>query len=261
MIKHVLLFRRVFAISLQRQLAHRVNLAFDAMMTAVGLASGLLALIAVFSRVETLAGWSLGSTIILLGTYQFISGMIAAFVTPNLAFFQPKVTNGEIDEVLLKPVSSLFLVSLGTCYPWALVQSVLGLATVAVGIAIGDVPFTAAGFLAYIVLLFVGLLVGWASRVLLACAAFWAPGAEPSIIYDAFWELGRYPLSIYHSIVQRLLTFVIPVAFISTFPAQALVSGLPLTLFVGSIAAAVLFTLLAAGTWRRALRRYTSATS
>jgi len=261
MIKHVLLFRRVFAVSLQRQLAHRANLAFDAMMTAVGLASGLLALIAVFSRVETLAGWTLGGMIVLLGTYQFISGMIAAFVTPNLAFFQPKVTNGEIDEVLLKPVSSLFLVSLGTCYPWALVQSLLGLATVAAGVSFVDVALTATGLLAYVLLLLVGLLVGWASRVLLACAAFWAPGAEPSIIYDAFWELGRYPLSIYHSIVQRLLTFVVPVAFISTLPAQALVSGMGPTLFVGSLAASVIYVLLARVAWQRALRRYTSATS
>lgn len=261
MIKHLQLLHWVFSISLQRHLAHRTNLLFEAVMTAVGLLSGILAVTAVFSRVNTLAGWTFGETIILLGTYQFISGLIAVFITPNLAFFQPKVTNGEIDEVLLKPASSLFLVSLGTCHPWSIVQSLLGVVTIVIGIIIGDFYLTALHLISYLLLLFVGLLVGWASRTLLACLAFWAPGMEPSIIYDAFWELGRYPLNVYHPLVQRLLTYIIPVAYISTFPTQALVNGMNPALFFGSITGAVIFVVLVVGIWSRALKRYTSATS
>ncbi|OBR64260.1 hypothetical protein A7K91_12065 [Paenibacillus oryzae] len=261
MIKHLQLFHCIFTISLQRQLAHRANLFFEILMTAIGLLSGIFAVAAIFSRTSSLAGWSLGGTIVLLGSYQFVSGIIAAFVTPNLAFFQPKVTNGEIDEALLKPASNLFLMSLGTCQPWAITQSLLGLATVGFGIAIGSIKLTALSLLLYGLLLFIGVLTAWASRALLACLAFWAPGMEPSIIYDACWELGRYPLAVYHPFLQKLLTHVIPIAFISTFPALVLVQGPTKALFIGSLIGGSIFLILVSIVWRRALRRYTSATS
>lgn len=57
------------------------------------------------------------------------------------------------------------------------------------------------------------------------------------------------------------MTYVVPVAFVATVPARALLGGaLPKTL-VTAMAAAVLATAIALGVWRRGLRSYTSATS
>lgn len=112
------LFAAVFSVSLRRELAFRANLLFQALTTGVGSAAALAALGLVYTRTDTLGGWSLGEAIVLLGTYQIVSGVLATFVEPNVQWFAEQVTSGKFDELLLKPVPSVFLASLGACAPW-----------------------------------------------------------------------------------------------------------------------------------------------
>ncbi len=116
----------IVAISIQRELAHRANLLFETLLALFGAAAGLLALRIVYTQAEVLAGWRIEEAIVLLGMYQLVSGLLATFVEPNLAWFAGKVTSGELDDLLLKPVPSLLMASLGGCQPWALLQVMLG---------------------------------------------------------------------------------------------------------------------------------------
>jgi ABC-2 type transport system permease protein len=248
-------------ISIQRELAHRANLLFEAFLTAFGTAAGVLALTFVYAQVETLAGWRLEEAIVLLGAYQLVGGLLEMFVEPNLAWFVGKVINGELDDMLLQPLPSLFTASLGTCRPWALFQVVLGVAIIGVGVAPLGARLTPGGVASALLLLLAGAVITWASRVLLASLAFWAPGVEPTVLYSAFWQLGRYPVDVYRPAVRLLLTYLIPVAFITTIPARTLTRGADLRLLGIGLAAAMGAALLARAVWRLGLRRYTSATS
>jgi ABC-2 type transport system permease protein len=249
------------SISVQRELAHRANLLFEAILALFGAAAGLLALRLIYTQVEALAGWRLEEAIVLLGMYQLVSGMLATFVEPNLAWFTNKVVSGELDDILLRPVPSLFTASLGACQPWALLQVVLGFAILVVGLIPLGAQITAMGALSALVLLLAGAMIAWAARLLLASLAFWAPGAEPTVLYSAFWQLGRYPIDIYHPAVRGLLTYLVPVAFISSIPARTLTQGADLALLAIGLGAALGAGLLASVLWRLGLRRYTSATS
>jgi ABC-2 family transporter len=88
-----------------------------------------------------------------------------------------------------------------------------------------------------------------------------AVGAEPTVLYAAFWQLGRYPVDVYHPAVRGLLTYLVPVAFISSIPAHTLTHGADPQLLTLGLGAALGLALLARVVWRRGLRRYTSATS
>jgi ABC-2 type transport system permease protein len=216
------LFAASVSLSLVRALAYRTNLVFAALMTTVGVASGLATLGIVFSQTPTLGGWSRDQAIVLLGAYQILSGLLAAFIQPNLMWFPNPVREGKLDDVLLKPAPSLYLVSLGSCEPLALTQVALGTLVLLAGPrALGTAPSLeqVAGWL---VLLAVPLVVTWASRVLVAALALWAPGLELDVLYGALWQLGRYPVTIYRQPLRFILTYTLPVAFISTFPALAL---------------------------------------
>jgi ABC-2 type transport system permease protein len=255
------LLSHIIAISIQRKLAHRSNLVFEAALTLITTVSGLLALTIVFSYTETLAGWRLEEVVILLGMFQIVSGLLNALLRPKLDWFESKVFGGQLDDMLRLPVSSLFLASLSVCEPWAFFQGLVGLIIVGVGVAPVVETLTLANILAALFLLACGVIITWASRVLLACLAFFAPGAEPTVLYDAFWQLGRYPVGVYQPAVRRLLTYAIPVAFISSIPARTLVSGANVAQLGVGLAAAVASAALAWGIWRQGLRRYTSATS
>ncbi len=255
------LFAAVFSISLRRELAFRANLIFGALTAGMGGAASLAALGIVYTRTETLGGWRPGEAIVLLGTYQIVSGALATFVEPNLQWFAEQVTSGKLDDILLKPVPSVFLASLGACAPLGLSQVALGLVVLAIGLresGAGPAPWGLPGWL---LLLAAGSAIAWSSRVLLASLAFWAPHVTPDVLYGALWQFGRYPVSIYRQPIRFLLTYIVPVAFIATLPARALTRGPDARLLLGGLGAALGAVAATRLVWRAGLRRYTSATS
>jgi ABC-2 type transport system permease protein len=74
-------------------------------------------------------------------------------------------------------------------------------------------------------------------------------------------ETGRFPINFYRGWVRAVLTAIIPVAFMTTFPAQALLGRLERWLAVVAVGLAVLLFVLASAFWRFALRYYTGASS
>jgi|HigsolmetaAR202D_1030399.scaffolds.fasta_scaffold00006_19 ABC-2 type transport system permease protein len=257
----VLLMTAIFRIALQRALAHRANLLFELFMALFGTVAAAVTLRVVFEYTSSLAGWTLGESMLLLGCYMLMSGIVEAWIQPNLDWFAGKVTSGELDDLLLQPVSSLFLVSFNTVQPLALLQSILGACVIAWGLFELGAAISLAGVLGCLLLLSAGLMIAWATRFLMACSAFWAPALEPSVLYNALWQLGRYPVSIYHPAIAGLLTYVVPVACIATFPAMSLARGPDPIILIASCLTAIVFVCLAVWTWQRGLAQYRSATS
>jgi ABC-2 type transport system permease protein len=101
----------------------------------------------------------------------------------------------------------------------------------------------------------------WATRSLRATVAFWAPELSLEIVYDAIWQFARYPVDIYRRPLRLVLTYVLPVAFIATVPARALLHAEQLLAISAAVGVAIGSCLLAHFAWRAGLRRYTSATS
>ena len=82
-----------------------------------------------------------------------------------------------------------------------------------------------------------------------------------SVLADMVFVVGRYPVQIFNGWPRIFFTYVIPLAFLATFPTQALFGkfstveiGVGVLLAAGSLAASVAF-------WRFALRFYSSASS
>lgn len=249
----------VFLMSVKRQLAFRVNFVFQLLLTTLGILASILAIIPIFQRTSEIGGWSFADVIVLMGTFQFVSGLLSTFVEPNLSFFQGKVTSGEVDDLLTRPMPSLFVASFNSCNPWSLFQALIGVLVISAGVRINH-DF-AANLLIFVMQVFVGFLIAWAYRVMVASIAFWAPGTEPSVLFDAFWQFGRYPATVYTRSVRWVLTFVVPVASVAMFPAQTLTHGANLLCVCGSLLLGVVSITFAVLIWSLGLRRYTSATS
>lgn len=255
------LFAAVVSLSLRRELAFRANLIFQVLLAAAVVVSGLAALALVYTRTETLGGWSRGEAIVLFGTFQLMSGILATFIEPNLIWFGGQVRSGKLDDALLKPVPSILLVSLGSCAPLRLAEMAMGAAVIGVGLyELGHVP-TPSAIAGWLLLLGAGIAITWAMRVLVASLALWAPALELDVVYGAVWQVGRYPVSIYPRPVRFALTYAVPVAFIATIPTHALVRGPNIELVLAALAVAAGAISIVWAVWGAGLKRYTSATS
>jgi ABC-type uncharacterized transport system permease subunit len=251
-----------FSMSLRRSVAFRINLFFDVLLAFTGLGTAIAAVLIVFTRADTLAGWTKAEFLVLIGTYQLITGVRSAFIDPNLSWFPDTgIRNGKLDGYLLQPAPSLFLASLSLSTPLALLGFVLGLVVLGWGIGAAEQPPSVGGVLSWLLLVVMALVVTWALSVLLACLAFWAPKLQLDVFYHSAWQLGRYPTDVFARPIRVLLTYVFPMALIASVPSAALLRGPRVGVLFAAVAAAGGSAALASLAWRAGLRRYTGATS
>jgi ABC-2 type transport system permease protein len=253
--------RASFSMSFRGILAFRANLLFESVASLTGAFASLAALGVVFTQTSELGGWGPAEAIVLLGTYEIVSGVRSTFIEPNVGWFQQQVTDGKLDDILLKPVPSLLLATLGTSSPLGLVQVLSGVVILLIGVGRLESAPTMGSILAWCVLLVASIAVTWVTRVMIASLAFWAPSFQPDVLYGAAWQLGRYPVSMYRQPIRFALTWVVPMAMIATLPAEALVRGPGYDVMFAGLAVTVAGICVVNWMWNAGLRRYTSATS
>ncbi|HSG88465.1 MAG TPA: ABC-2 family transporter protein, partial [Pseudomonadales bacterium] len=144
---------------------------------------------------------------------------------------------------------------------WWTPQLAIGVAVIGVGMARqGTLSWANAGLT--VLLLIAATAILYAVWFALTTTAFWFVKVDNvSELFTAFFAAGRFPVSAYPGWVRALLTFVVPIAFLTTVPAEAASGRLTWGAALG--AAAVALALLAASQafWRYALANYTSASS
>ncbi|HTP52071.1 MAG TPA: ABC-2 family transporter protein, partial [Anaeromyxobacteraceae bacterium] len=77
----------------------------------------------------------------------------------------------------------------------------------------------------------------------------------------SIFDAARWPVSIFRGFFRVLFTVVIPLALMTTYPAEALLGRLPTATLALALAGTVLFAAFSRVVWLRAIRRYTSASS
>jgi ABC-2 type transport system permease protein len=80
-------------------------------------------------------------------------------------------------------------------------------------------------------------------------------------LFQGVYAAGRWPVSIYPQWLRVGLTFIIPVAFAVTIPAEALTSRLIPLILLGTFALTILFVILARAFWHKGLKNYSGASA
>jgi ABC-2 type transport system permease protein len=248
-------------ISIKRELAFRTSLLFQLATTSLTTLAALATIGIVYARTDTLGGWNRGESIVLLGTYLIVGGMLATFIEPNVLWFSEQVKSGKLDDILLRPVPGLFLATLGSHTPVRLLQVLAGGLVVVLGCVESGIAPGLQHLASWFVMMTGATVITWATRTMVMVIALWTPSLALDAVYDAAWQFGRYPVSMYRQPLRFALTSILPLAFITTLPAQTLTRGIDFRILLLAIAVAVMSALIARTFWHWGLRRYTSATS
>ncbi len=215
-----------------------------------------------FNYTSNIKGWSFAQVLVLLAVYYLMNGMIEMFIAPNMRNVMGQVRDGTLDFVLLKPVSSQFLASFRTINVWQIVNVLVGagMLTYAVGklsltVGIGQA-------LAFGVTLGAGAGVVYSFWLCLVTTTFWFIKVDniEQIVWQAF-EAGRYPIEIYPAWLRGALTYVVPITFILTVPAQALAGKVGGASVFAALGVAGVLLVLSSSFWRFGLKHYTGASA
>lgn len=208
---------------------------------------------------KNLAGYNLNQTIFFFLTFNLVD-TVSQFLFHEVYRFRSQVVSGSFDLILAKPISPLFRVLMGGA-------DVIDLITIPPLIFavwyVGHILNPSILHTAYyILLLFNGLIIAAAFHVaVLALGIITLEIDHTVMIYRDLTNLGRFPVDIYKEPLRGILTYLIPVGVMITFPAKALMgvispSGVLFSFVLGAIA--IFFSLKF---WNYALTKYTSASS
>lgn len=262
--RYVRLIGVFMRVSFQNDLAYPANWWISLLHSLLNLATGVLGMAVLFGQVDSLRGWDFASALALVGVYLTVGALRELFIGPgleSLAGMGQEILTGSFDFSLLRPVNTQFLVTFRTWRLLSLVDLALGIGVIAVAVARAPVPPSAANLLAFFVALILSVLALYAVLLALTAIVFRSPALLLTWVFDAVFQLARYPAGIYPGWLRFALTWIIPVALMTTIPAQALTGQASAGLLLG--AAAFTTALLAAASWlfQRGMRFYSSASS
>ncbi len=246
--------------SLLQGLQYRVDFALDGLTGVFWTTSAILPLVVVFRSRPTVAGWSFGEALMVTGWFTFLEGVLEGAVNPSLTDVVEHIRKGTLDFVLLKPADAQFLVSTARLQPWRATNVVAAGAIFVWGFRLLGRGPTPGAVAAAAVAMMAAVAILYSLKTLAVSAAFYVVRIDNlAHLFDAIFDAARWPASIFRGAVRILFTFVIPLALMTTCPAQALLGTLPMRTLGLTIAGAVASLALSRAVWKAAIARYTSA--
>ncbi len=260
--RYVRLLWLFFKNSLLVEMEYRVNFALNTLLSVLWLGVRLAAVLAFFVHRPTIGGWTLPEALIVLGLFNVFSGIIDAVLRPNMDQIVEHIRKGTMDFILTKPVNSQFLASLRVFVVWNLADVVLGLGVIVYALGRLDFRPSSAQVAVFAALLVAGVVIVYAFWMLLVTLAFWfVRVSNITELFSTFFTAGRFPVTVYPDWVRWLLTFIVPVALLTTFPAASLLGRLTATYALLSLGMAAGLLVASAAFWNYAVRHYASASS
>ena len=251
-----------FRSAVQQELAYRADFFGNVVRSVLGIGTAFGGLMVVFSHTDSLGDWSFSQMLGLLGVFYVIQGVVAMFMSPSLNKIVEEVRDGTFDYILVKPVPSQFIATTRRFVLWHVTDILLGVAIIVVAANRIDQEVSAIEIVIFLAMIVTAISIVYAIWLSLTTLVFWFVRIENvTMIFNLFYETGRYPVEIFPFWLRQALTFIFPVAFITTVPARAITGRETSWLTWVAPVVAVVAVSAASKFWRIGLSRYSSASS
>lgn len=256
------LFATYFRISAMGEMAYRLNFFVQLFQSLLQLGTAIGGFAVIFTYTQSLGGWRPDEVLALVGVYTLVGGLIGLVIYPGMELFIESVRDGMLDFTLVKPADAQLLITVHQVDIWKLID--IGLGFGVLGVALirlrEHVGIQEAAF--FMLMLLIGAIIIYSFWLILATLSFWFVRVENILeIFRSMYEAGRWPVSLYPGWLRFILSFIIPVAFVTTVPVEALTGRLtPGTLLTAAVVAVILF-IVSRFFWRIGLRQYSGTSA
>jgi len=251
-------WKRGFALSMASDMAYRTSFILLVISIIFKDMIGPLVSLIIYNVSSGIPGWTLMEFILFQGIVIFVFGVWHAFIGGISWGAAELVDEGELDKVLVRPFNALAYLS-------AVYVDFHGLAEVLVGAiiivwAMANISFSLVLIIPFLLLIILALLFILSISIITAALSiiFVNVDAVESIVF-VLLSVTSYPVSIYSSGVKFLLTFIIPAAIASYWPAAVILgkeSGMGI---IVAIIPVLVFFVFSLWLWNFALKKYQSA--
>lgn len=259
---YVRVFLAFLRVSIYSETAYRINFFVKLFQSLLNLGMTLGGLAIIFSYTNLLGGWQPDEILALVGVYFLVRGIIGLVIRPGMEQLIESVRDGTLDFKLTKPTDAQVIVSLQHMDVFEIQDFVLGLGVLFFALArLGEIVGVLHA-VEFISMLVTGVVIIYSFFLILATLSFWFVRVINILeIFRSMYEAGRWPISLYPGWLRYGLTFIIPVAFATTVPAEALTGRINWQTLVLSFTLAVVLLVVSRVFWKVGLKHYSGASA
>lgn len=251
--------------SIYTRMQYRVDSAVAALAVFLRESANIIVIYLALIKFDRINEWNVNEMLFLFSllflTYAFVVSLFA-----DLRYFSDTIRDGRFDRLMVRPRGLLFQLVLNNADIIASIgHGTLGVILFLVSAGRVGIQWNFGTILYYTAAIIGGVLIQGGMFIIFSSLSFYFVETDSirNIFYWNMREFAGYPVSIYPKIIQMIMIYIVPFAFVNYFPAQYLLRKpdmaqypeiyMYLAPFAGIViyAAAYLF-------WRISVKRYKS---
>ena len=262
MLRYLRLFLCFLRFSTSRALEFRFDFFFRIFMDVFYYLMSIFFYKIVYLHTATVGGWTESQAMIFVGVFITVDALQMTFLAQNMMMIPFFVNRGDLDYYLVRPVSSLFFLSLRDVALNSVINLGMALGILVWALSSYDGPVT----VGLLCVLFLGMALGfwlmYCMRLLSIMPVFWThSGVGLSMLYWSFLRFAERPLPIFSPWLRVLLLTLLPFGFIASVPAAYVFDGIHWDMLGMSVLVCVIYGVLILWLWKICLKQYSSASS
>lgn len=262
LLHHLRIYSRLQLLHLQIYLEYEADFWVGIVGAFLRHTTGFVFIWAVFSRVPQIKGWNLWEMLCLYALSIIPLGLVEVFYDGQWRLV-PLVSQGEFDRLLIRPISPALQVITQISSIHGFGSVILGIVLLGQAVTHLHLNWRGGEYIFLIATLINSAVLLGSLNFISNCWVFWDPAPNMSfpLLLQNMAEFAKYPLDIYGKLVQTIVTWVLPFAFVSYYPGVILL-GKPIeAVWLGYLAplsgpVTVFITFII---WRKSLARYQGA--
>ncbi|MBR9682082.1 MAG: hypothetical protein GOV02_00210 [Candidatus Aenigmarchaeota archaeon] len=258
------LWAKLLALNIKKYAIYKLDFIIGILAMAMAEILSVLFFWVIFQHIPVLNGWIFEEVLFLTSLFMIVFGIWHVFLS-GAAFWGLEwlIRRGEFDRLMLQPVSPLKYLLLARFDDDGLGDLLTGIAVFWYAANAVGFQFSLINIITLLILLASGTVIFFSLLLSLSTISFWIVRSHSigDILFNLF-NFIKYPLNIFSPLVVTFFTFLLPLGFISYYPAQILLQkeSVSMIAYAGPIVA-VIFFIVANYIWNIGLKNYTSTGS
>ena len=260
--RYLRLYLHFLRFSFSRAFEFRLDFCFRIVMDCVFYAVNLAFFSILYNYRDLIGGWTIDQCYVFVAGFFLVDALHMTIFSNNMWWLPLLVNKGDLDYYLVRPVSSLFFLSLREFAANSFVNLIIAVGILAWAIERYPGELSAGQITLFAGFILAGAFVHYVLHILFIIPVFWLhTNRGLAMVFFSITKLAERPDRIYTGVTRRVLLSVLPLAWIASVPTDVLFTGATTERLL-HLAAVVLglFSFLL-WFWGRALRSYVSASS
>ncbi len=262
MFRYLRLYLYFLRFSFSKALQFRADFFFRIGMDVVFYVVNILFYDVIYTHTDLIGGWSREQMTVFVGGFLLIDALNMTVFADNLSNISFLVNRGDLDYYLVRPVSSLFFLSLREFAASSFVNLLTAAGILAAAIVSYHGPKPPGKVVLFILLIVNGTYLRYLVRMLTVIPVFWIHSNRGlELTFYHFVRFLERPDTIFTGAIRIILVTVLPFSLMASFPARILLEEFSWKLVLHIMTVTLLMSMAVALFWKKGLDAYSSASS